>query len=108
MSRSPSIVFTGLSFARPGGQTVLDSLTGSIGTGRTGLIGVNGCGKSTFLRLVAGDLTPTAGTVRVDGDVGFLRQDLTLSAQMRVDRVLGVARPFLRDLGITRWVGIGR
>ncbi|WP_203928822.1 ABC-F family ATP-binding cassette domain-containing protein [Virgisporangium ochraceum] len=89
--RTPSIVFTGLSFAWPAGQTVLDSLTGSIGTGRTGLIGANGTGKSTLLRLIAGDLTPTAGTVRVDGDVGYLRQDLTLSAQLRVDEVLGVA-----------------
>ena len=41
------------------------------------------------------------GTVRVDGDVGHLRQDLTLSAQLRVDEVLGVA-PW-RTAPCARW-----
>ncbi|GIJ59508.1 ABC-F family ATP-binding cassette domain-containing protein [Virgisporangium aurantiacum] len=88
----PAIVLTDLSFAWPDGQIVFDSLTGTVGAGRSGLIGANGTGKSTLLRLIAGDLTPTSGTVRVDGGVGHLRQDLTLSATMRVDEVLGVAR----------------
>ncbi len=32
------------------------------------LIGLNGCGKSTFLKLAAGLLTPSAGRVLLDGD----------------------------------------
>src|SRR4051794_36835577 len=44
--------------------------------GRVALLGTNGAGKSTLLRAVAGLLTPTAGTIRFDGeDVTVLRPD---------------------------------
>src|SRR3954469_25102048 len=44
---------------------------------RYGLVGANGSGKSTFLRIVAGDEEPSAGSVTVDrrARVGVLRQD---------------------------------
>ena len=44
---------------------------------RYGLIGANGCGKSTFMKILGGDLEPTAGTVTIStGErVGKLRQD---------------------------------
>jgi len=44
---------------------------------RYGLIGANGCGKSTFMKILGGDLDPSAGVVSVDAGetVGKLRQD---------------------------------
>ena len=47
------------------------------GGNRYGLIGANGCGKSTFMKILGGDLEPTAGTVAIDANerVGKLRQD---------------------------------
>jgi len=44
---------------------------------RYGLIGANGCGKSTFMKILGGELTPTSGNVMVDQDerLGMLRQD---------------------------------
>jgi ABC-2 type transport system ATP-binding protein len=36
---------------------------------RVGLIGHNGAGKSTMLRVIAGILEPTAGHIRIDGEV---------------------------------------
>ena len=47
------------------------------GNNRYGLIGANGCGKSTFMKILGGDLESTAGVVSVDAGetVGKLRQD---------------------------------
>ncbi len=47
------------------------------GGNRYGLIGANGSGKSTFMKILSGDLVPTSGNVSVDVDerVGILRQD---------------------------------
>ncbi|MGH3657842.1 MAG: ABC-F family ATP-binding cassette domain-containing protein, partial [Micromonosporaceae bacterium] len=62
-----------------------------IGPGLTGLVAPNGTGKSTLLRLIAGQLAPTKGTVNVAGSVGYLPQDLPLRATRTVDEVLGIA-----------------
>jgi ATP-binding cassette subfamily F protein 3 len=45
---------------------------------KIGLIGLNGTGKSTLLRLINGDYQPTSGTISKSGEctVGFLDQDL--------------------------------
>jgi ATPase subunit of ABC transporter with duplicated ATPase domains len=47
------------------------------GGNRYGLIGANGCGKSTFMKILGGELEPSAGTVAIDSNerVGRLRQD---------------------------------
>jgi len=44
---------------------------------RYGLIGANGCGKSTFMKILGGDLEPSSGNVMRPADVrlGKLRQD---------------------------------
>lgn len=47
----------------------LDSVTASIQEGQVfGLIGTNGAGKSTFLRILCGVLKPDEGTVVIDGE----------------------------------------
>jgi ATPase subunit of ABC transporter with duplicated ATPase domains len=47
------------------------------GSNRYGLIGANGSGKSTFMKILGGDLAPTSGSVTTDPNkrVGKLRQD---------------------------------
>lgn len=47
------------------------------GGNRYGLIGANGCGKSTFMKILSGELTPTSGNVSVTPGckVGVLNQD---------------------------------
>ena len=44
---------------------------------RYGLIGANGCGKSTLMKILAGELSPSAGNVSIDPGqrLGRLRQD---------------------------------
>jgi ATP-binding cassette subfamily F protein 3 len=60
-----------------GGRRVLDGLDLEVGArARVGLIGANGAGKSTILRLLAGQDTPDAGTlaIRKGATVAFLPQ----------------------------------
>jgi ATPase subunit of ABC transporter with duplicated ATPase domains len=85
-----AIICSDLTFAWPDGVPVLSGLTVSFGPGRTGLIGVNGSGKSTLLRLIAGELRPGSGTVRTDGEVGYLPQDVTLGTHHSVSDLLGI------------------
>jgi ABC-2 type transport system ATP-binding protein len=49
------------------GATALDSLSLSLEPGIIGLVGANGAGKSTFIRILLGLLAPTSGSVEVLG-----------------------------------------
>ncbi|HMH38233.1 MAG TPA: ATP-binding cassette domain-containing protein, partial [Streptosporangiaceae bacterium] len=74
----------------PDGASVLSGLTVSFGPGRTGLIGVNGSGKSILLKLIAGELRPGSGAVRAQGEVGYLPQAITLGTHQCVSDLLGI------------------
>jgi ABC transport system ATP-binding/permease protein len=71
-----------------GDRTLLDHITWHVGPGdRIGIIGVNGSGKTHLLRLLAGELQPTSGTVKIGQTVhqGHLSQEVTeLPDQLRV------------------------
>ncbi|RKS67853.1 ATPase subunit of ABC transporter with duplicated ATPase domains [Actinomadura pelletieri DSM 43383] len=88
---SYAIVCSDLSFAWEDGTVVLDGLDVAFGTGRTGLVGVNGSGKSTLLKIIAGELRPASGTVTVEGEIGYLPQNLVLDDSATVADLLGVA-----------------
>jgi ATP-binding cassette subfamily F protein uup len=80
-----------------GDRTVLRDVTWRLGPGdRVGLVGVNGVGKTSLLRLVAGSLRPDSGRVRIGRTVelGELTQDLAdLDVGQRVlDSVEEIAR----------------
>ncbi|MFI8081584.1 ABC-F family ATP-binding cassette domain-containing protein [Kitasatospora sp. NPDC086009] len=86
-----SIVCSQLSFSWPDDTPVFQDLSFALGTGRTGLVAPNGAGKSTLLKLIAGQLTPAAGSLTISGTPGYLPQDLPLTADLAVADVLGVA-----------------
>lgn len=61
-----------------GEKPLFENISVKFGDGnRYGLIGANGCGKSTLMKILGGDLEPTAGTVSLDKNerLGKLRQD---------------------------------
>ncbi|WP_033026300.1 ABC-F family ATP-binding cassette domain-containing protein [Streptomyces rimosus] len=72
-----------------GTRRVLDgvSLTAAPGH-RVGLIGENGVGKSTLLRLLAGVDEPDAGQVTRPYDLGFLHQEMPFAGDATIARVL--------------------
>jgi ATPase subunit of ABC transporter with duplicated ATPase domains len=61
-----------------GAKPLFENISVKFGNGnRYGLIGANGCGKSTFMKILGGDLEPSSGNVSIDPNerVGKLRQD---------------------------------
>jgi ATPase subunit of ABC transporter with duplicated ATPase domains len=61
-----------------GAKPLFENISVKFGNGnRYGLIGANGCGKSTFMKILDGSLAPTAGNVSITPNerVGKLHQD---------------------------------
>jgi len=71
---STSVVLSDLSFSAPDGRRLFSDLNLDFGPERAGLVGRNGVGKTTWLRLVAGELLPSSGRVAVSRRLGVLRQ----------------------------------
>ena len=86
---------------RYGTQTVLDRATLTINEGeRVGLVGRNGCGKSTFLRIAAGVLEPDGGqfTRRRELVTGYLPQVFDLDDTQTVQANILAGAQLVLDL----------
>lgn len=62
-----------------GGTFLFEEVTFRLGAGdRVGLVGKNGAGKSTMLKILAGDFQPDSGVIASEKNIrlGFLRQDI--------------------------------
>lgn len=86
---------------RYGAHTAVDGVSLEIGRGEVvGLLGPNGSGKTTILRVLTGYLRPSAGTVQVGGfdlvrqgrtargRIGYVPEDAPLYPHMRTDELL--------------------
>lgn len=90
--RPPTVVFDEVTFHYPqSNRMVLDQLTLTISSGETlALVGLNGSGKSTVIKLLTGLYTPTSGRILIDG------QDLsTLSRVEWWTRIAVVFQDFI-------------
>lgn len=70
-----------------GAKPLFENISAKFGEGnRYGLIGANGCGKSTFMKILDGSLVPTSGNVSISPNerVGKLNQDQFAFEQYRV------------------------
>ncbi|MEV7044646.1 ABC-F family ATP-binding cassette domain-containing protein [Amycolatopsis sp. NPDC051061] len=96
------ITATGLEL-RAGSRILLDGASIRIQSGdRIGLVGRNGAGKTTSLKVLAGEGEPHAGDVRRTGELGYLPQDpregdLSVTAKDRVLSARGLDK-LTRDM----------
>ena len=98
---------------RFGGFTAVSQVSFTVGKGEiVGLIGPNGSGKSTIFNLLAGSLTPNAGSIRFEG------RDIVGQAPHRIinlgiGRTFQIPRPFrrlslLENVALAGFFGRGR
>ena len=89
------------------GAPVLSDFTYTLPRGKiVGLLGPNGCGKSTLMKLICGILTPDSGEIEIAGEprsektnayISYLPERTYFSGGMRVDELLRYFGDFYAD-----------
>ncbi len=70
-----SIAVSRLAWQLPGGDELFRDVGFRVGNGdRVAIVGANGVGKSTLLKLITGDLQQSDGTISIDGELGVMHQ----------------------------------
>ncbi|MBK1868797.1 ABC-F family ATP-binding cassette domain-containing protein [Aestuariivirga sp. YIM B02566] len=87
---SASIVLSHLSYATSDGRPLFVNLDLSFAPELTGLVGRNGVGKTTLLKLITGELSAHTGTVSVNGRLGILTQAVQLRHGETIADLFGV------------------
>jgi ATPase subunit of ABC transporter with duplicated ATPase domains len=96
------IVVSRLAYAHPGGELLFSDVSFRIASGEhVGLVGANGVGKSTLLRVLTGELAADDGDVSVGGIVGYMAQDVGAADDERTVRelLLSLAPRAIRTAG---------
>ena len=96
------VVVSGLAYAHPGGDLLFSDVSFRVSPGQhVGLVGRNGVGKSTLLKILAGVLTPDEGEFSVGGSVGYMPQDVGVGEDERSVRelLLSLAPRAVRQAG---------
>lgn len=84
------MTLNGVAARTPDGHTLFDNLSLAFGCERTAVVGRNGVGKTTLLRLIAGLDAPAEGSVTRAATVGWLAQVAHPGPQETVAGTLGV------------------
>lgn len=76
-----------------GGKLIVDDVSFRVMPGdKVGIVGRNGAGKTSMLKVIAGDAKPAKGKVTISGGLGYLNQepkaDEEVASQMVLDRVI--------------------
>jgi ATPase subunit of ABC transporter with duplicated ATPase domains len=83
------VAVSGLAYAHPGGDLLFSDVSFRVSPRQhAGLVGTNGVGKSTLLKILAGELAPGEGEAAVGGRLGYMAQDVGVDDGGRTVREL--------------------
>lgn len=88
---SRHITLDHISYAHPSEPALFIDLSAVFSAPLTGLIGDNGCGKTTLMRLILGELTPDSGSLATPEHMAYLPQDLGLNREQTLAELCGIS-----------------
>lgn len=92
VTRLPALVsLNQLTYQFANGETLLDALNLTFDRQPTAIVGRNGMGKSLLLRLIAGQLQPTSGSIQRNAHLAYVPQDPRPEPGQSVAQVAGLA-----------------
>ncbi|AJY47437.1 ABC-F family ATP-binding cassette domain-containing protein [Martelella endophytica] len=86
-----SITLSCLSYSTADSHTLFKDISAVFGKGLTGFVGRNGVGKTTLLKLIAGELSPASGSVEVNGRIARLEQSVAAGERETLASLFGIA-----------------
>lgn len=89
------ILLQNISFGFPGGNLLFNHINLTIQSSiKSALVGSNGMGKSTLLKIIAGEIQPLNGSINIQGDIFYVPQmfgncnHLTIAECLKIDHKL--------------------
>jgi ATPase subunit of ABC transporter with duplicated ATPase domains len=94
------LTVTDLAYAHPGGELLFSGVSFRVAAGRhAGLVGANGVGKSTLMRILAGELSADEGAATLGGRALYMPQDVGTSGGTVRELLLSATPARLRAAG---------
>ncbi|MCC9606624.1 ATP-binding cassette domain-containing protein [Blastopirellula sp. JC732] len=100
-----SISLHDLAWSTPDSRSLFANLNFHFGPEKVGLVGRNGVGKTTLLKLIAGELAPTAGNVAASGRIRMLRQAVSPTPGETIADLFGIAAELAALIRIEQGAG---
>lgn len=102
---APVVTLSGVAARTADGRGLFHDLNLAIGRETTGIVGRNGCGKTTLLRLISGEDLPGEGAITRVGSIAWLDQEPRDPGDRPIAAVLGVEDDLARIARVTAGEG---